>query len=500
MPTKKMQNRKGEDFLKLKDLIENIDVLETNVKDFDKDITDIAYNSKNAKEGCAFVCIKGFKTDGHEYIDEAIKNGARLVVVDEFFDTSKIDGKIDYIKTSNTRKALAVMSANFFGHPSKDFLLIGVTGTNGKTSTTFMIKSILEANSQKVGLIGTIKNMIGSKEIEAQHTTPESYDLQKLFWQMKNEGVDSVVMEVSSHSLELYRVYDCDFDVGVFTNLTQDHLDFHGTMENYFAAKLKLFEMSKKRVVNADDSWGKRIIEMYPDCVTYAKDSDAQVCTKNVKLFVNKNQFELWYNGKKEEITLNIPGLFSIYNSLAAAACCISLGIELDTIKKGLEDLKAVPGRFEIVESNERFTIVIDYAHTPDGLLNLMKTVDDVAEGRKVLLFGCGGDRDRTKRPIMGEIAGRMADFVIVTSDNPRTEDPLKIIADILEGIRKTNVEYVVIPDRYEAIKYAIKNAKENDFIVLAGKGHETYQILKDRTIPFDERKIVKDILKELRE
>lgn len=316
MLTKRMQNRKGEDFLKLLDLIENIDVLETNVGDFDKDITDIAYNSKNAKEGCVFVCIKGFKTDGHEYINEAIQNGACLVVVDEFFDTSKIEGKIDYIKTSNTRKALAVMSANFFGHPSKDFLLIGVTGTNGKTSTTFMIKSILEAHGQKVGLIGTIKNMIGSREIEAQHTTPESYDLQKLFWQMKSEGVDSVVMEVSSHSLELFRVYDCDFDVGVFTNLTQDHLDFHGTMENYFAAKLKLFGMSKKRVVNADDMWGKRIIEMYPDSVTYAKDSDAQVFARNIKLFVNKNQFELWYNGEKEEITLNIPGVFRFTTAL----------------------------------------------------------------------------------------------------------------------------------------------------------------------------------------
>ncbi|WAM31117.1 UDP-N-acetylmuramoyl-L-alanyl-D-glutamate--2,6-diaminopimelate ligase [Caldicellulosiruptor naganoensis] len=486
--------------MKVNKLIKGLNIIETNIKNFDEDIKDIAYNSKNVKDGFAFVCIKGFKTDGHEYIDEAIKRGAKLIVVDEFFDTSKLKDKVLFIKTSNTRKALSIISANFFEHPSKDFLLIGVTGTNGKTSTTFMIKSILEQSGHKVGLIGTVKNMIGQKEIEAKHTTPESYDLQKLFFEMKKENVDSVVMEVSSHSLDLHRVDDCDFDVGVFTNLTQDHLDFHGTMENYFAAKLKLFKMSKKRVVNNDDEWGRKIISIYPDSITYAKESSGDVMAKNIKLFVNKNQFDLCCKGQIQQITLNIPGIFSVYNALASAACAASLGIDLETIKKGLESVKAIPGRFEIVESNDKFTIVIDYAHTPDGLLNLMKTVDEVAKGRKVLLFGCGGDRDRTKRPIMGEIAGKMADFVIVTSDNPRTEDPLKIIEDILVGLQKTNAEYVVIPDRFEAIKYAIKNAKENDFIVLAGKGHETYQILKDRTIHFDEREVVKSILEELKE
>lgn len=485
--------------MKIKELIKDLNIIETNIEDFDEDIKDIAYNSKNIEDGFAFVCIKGFKTDGHEYIDEAIKKGAKLIVVDEFFDTSNLKDKVLFIKTSNTRKALSVISSNFFQNPSKDFLLIGVTGTNGKTSTTFMIKSILEQKGHKVGLIGTIKNMIGQKEIEAKHTTPESYDLQKLFFEMRKEGVDSVVMEVSSHSLELNRVDNCDFDVGVFTNLTQDHLDFHQTMENYFAAKLKLFKMSKKRIVNIDDEWGRKIVDIYPDSITYGINHKADICAQNIKLYVNKNQFELKQSDDKEEITLNIPGIFSIYNALAAASCAWALGIDLKTIKMGLESVKAIPGRFEIVESNEKFTIVIDYAHTPDGLLNLMKTVNEVAKGRKVLLFGCGGDRDRAKRPVMGEIAGKMADFVIVTSDNPRTEDPIKIIEDILVGLQKTNVEYVVIPDRYEAIKYAIQNARENDFIVLAGKGHETYQILRDKTIHFDEREVVKSILEELK-
>ncbi|WAM34397.1 UDP-N-acetylmuramoyl-L-alanyl-D-glutamate--2,6-diaminopimelate ligase [Caldicellulosiruptor morganii] len=485
--------------MKLSKLIEGLDIIRTNIQDFDQDIKDIAYNSKNVEDGFAFVCIKGFKTDGHEYIDEAIKRGARLIVVDEFYDTSRLEDKIPFIKTSNTRRALAIISANFFGHPSKEFLLIGVTGTNGKASTTFMIKSILGQSGHKVGLIGTVKNMIGEKEIEAKHTTPESYDLQKLFFEMKKENVDSVVMEVSSHSLELHRVDGCDFDVGVFTNLTQDHLDFHQTMENYFAAKLKLFKMSKKRVVNIDDEWGRKIASIYPDSVTYSKENGGDVVAKNIKLFVNKNQFELWHKDQSVSVTLSIPGIFSIYNALAASACAVSLGMDLKTIKEGLEALKAIPGRFEIVESNDRFTVVIDYAYTSDGLLNLMKTVDEVAKGRKVLLFGCGGDRDRAKRPVMGEIAGKMADFVIVTSDNPRTEDPIKIIEDILVGLQKTNVEYVVIPDRYEAIKYALQNARENDFIVLAGKGHENYQILKDRTIHFDEREVVKNILEELK-
>jgi len=485
--------------VKIRKLVEGLDIIETNIKDFEKEIKDVAYNSKKVEDGFAFVCIRGFKTDGHEYIDEAIEKGAKLIVVDEFYDTSSLKDKVEFIKTSNTRKALSIISSNFFEHPSKDFLLIGVTGTNGKTSTTFMIKSILEQSGHKVGLIGTIKNMIGQKEIEAKNTTPESYDLQKLFFEMRKEDVDSVVMEVSSHSLELSRVDNCDFDVGVFTNLTQDHLDFHGTMKNYFAAKLKLFKMSKKRVVNIDDEWGKKIVTIYPDSITYGINSKADICAANIKLFVNKNQFELWNRNDNELITLNIPGIFSVYNALAAAACASVLGIDLKTIKRGLESVKAIPGRFEIVESNDKFTIVIDYAHTPDGLLNLMKTVDEVAKGRKVLLFGCGGDRDRTKRPIMGEIAGKMADFVIVTSDNPRTEDPLRIIDDIVVGLQKTNVEYVIIPDRYEAIKYAIQNAKENDFIVLAGKGHETYQILKDRTIHFDEREVVRSILEELK-
>lgn len=479
--------------MKLKDLLKGLEIVESNI-DENIEIEGISYNSKNVKKNFIYVCIKGFKVDGHTFIDEAIKNGAVLVVVEDYTDNLNCY----YVKTNNTRKALAILSCNFFKNPSYDFNLIGVTGTNGKTSTTYMIKSILEEKGQKVGLIGTIKNIIGEKEFKTDNTTPESTDLQQLFWQMKNEGVDSVVMEVSSHSLDLYRVYGSKYDVAVFTNLTQDHLDFHGTMENYFNAKLKLFNMAKYACINIDDPWGQRLKDMLSkekEIITYAINNQADVCAKDVNIEVDKSIFTLVYKGQKQVVKLNIPGIFAVYNALSAASACIAKGMDLKTIAQGLIKIKSIAGRFEVVESNSKFTIVVDYAHTPDGLENLLKTVNSVAKGRKVLLFGCGGDRDRTKRPIMGEIAGKMADFVIVTSDNPRTENPLKIIDDILEGIKKTNTQFVVIPDRYEAIKYAISNAKENDFIVLAGKGHEDYQIIGTKKIHFDEREVVKQIL-----
>ncbi|MEZ0535662.1 UDP-N-acetylmuramoyl-L-alanyl-D-glutamate--2,6-diaminopimelate ligase [Caldicellulosiruptoraceae bacterium PP1] len=486
--------------MKFSDLIKVVDISELKLNE-DFVVNNVSCNSKEVNANDVFVCIKGFKTDGHLFINDAINNGAKAVIVDNFYDTHMLPENINYVKTSNTRKALAKLSAHLYNYPSKEMIVIGVTGTNGKTSTTYMIKSILEHKGIKTGLIGTIKNMIGYKVIPTERTTPESNDLQKLFYQMKQEDVKAVVMEVSSHSLELSRVDETDFDVGVFTNLTQDHLDFHQNMDNYFNAKLKLFKKSKKSVINIDDEWGKKIIENknIGDILCYSINDSSDVIAKNIKIFVDKSTFDIEYNGEVINIILNIPGYFSIYNALAAATTAIHLGIDLETIKNGLNKIKGISGRFEIVESNPKFTIVVDYAHTPDGIENLMRTVKTVAKGRKVLLFGCGGDRDRTKRPIMGEIAGNMADYVIVTSDNPRCEDPQKIIDDIIEGIRKTNVDYIVIPDRYEAIKYAIMNAKPNDFIVLAGKGHEDYQIIMNEKIHFDEREVVAKILEEIK-
>ncbi len=468
--------------MKLKDIL-----LSANV---DIDVSGISYNSRETKPGDVFVAVTGFQTDGHKYIKNAVENGAVCVVCER-----QVDGiDVPLIVVENSRKALAEMSCNFYGKPTEKLKLIGVTGTNGKTTVTYLVKAILEANGEKVGLMGTNKNMIGNAEYPTERTTLESLELQEFFDNMLKENCTYGVMEVSSHSLDLHRVTGCDYDVGAFTNLTQDHLDFHGDMENYFKAKCKLFDMCKTSVINADDAYGARIVDNVAcNKISYGING-GDLVAENIVYGATGVSFDCG----NMKINLGIPGEFSVYNALAAIGICKACGIDNSVIEGALNDAVGVKGRAEIVQCHKDFTILIDYAHTPDGLENILNSVRDFTKGRLVVLFGCGGDRDKTKRPKMGKVAGRIADFCIVTSDNPRTEEPDAIIRDILEGMDDAMADYVVIENRRDAIEYAIKQARKDDVIVLAGKGHENYQILKNGTIHFDEREIVKEVLNKL--
>jgi len=483
-----------EDIMKLSHLISNLCCIKTS-GDLNIEVRGIAYDSRAVSTGFVFVCVSGYNVDGHGFIDDAVKNGAVAVVVEK---EVKVPEGVSKVLVPNTRKALAEISSAYFGHPSRQIKLIGVTGTNGKTTTTYFIKSILEKAGQKVALLGTISNIIGDKIVEAKRTTPESYDLQEMFHEMINEAVDYCVMEVSSHSLELERVAGCTFNVGIFTNLTRDHLDFHKTFENYFNSKLKMFSQSKVAAVNVDDQYGREIVKRINiPVIGYSEKSSGDVTAENVVITSKVSTFTMKYKDQRVDISLPLPGRFNVYNALAAASACIAEGIPFQHIKEGLESVKGIPGRSEVIDSGRGFTIIIDYAHTADGLENILKTVREYAEARIITVFGCGGDRDKTKRPLMGEVSGNLSDFSIVTSDNPRTEDPEAIIEDIIPGVERSKGKYKVIVDRRSAIKEALSMAEDRDVVVIAGKGHENYQVLKDRTIHFDEREIVNEILKE---
>ena len=452
------------------------------------DITSIAYDSRKVTDNGLFVCIKGYETDGHNYAQAAVDNGAALIVAED-----KIDVDVPVVYVENTRRTLAELSCRFYGDPSKKFSLVGITGTNGKTTITYLIKSILEAAGKQVGVIGTNENIIGDKLLLTKSTTPttpNSLELQQLFTEMNHYGAEYVVMEVSSHALELDRVYGCKFDVGVFTNLTQDHLDFHKTMENYLNAKAKLFSLSEKGVVNYDDNGGKVIADR-AECADILKTGlhgDCDLKAENIRITSRGSQFDMIYGDKSYAVSVAIPGEFSVYNALCAAGAALQLGIDINDIIKGLETATGVVGRVEVVPTDTDYTVIIDYAHTPDGLMNIISCVKGFAEGKVITLFGCGGDRDNTKRPVMGEIAGRLSDFCVITSDNPRTEDPDAIIDEIEQGIKRTDGEYIKITNRREAIGYALDIADKGDVIILAGKGQETYQIIGKEKFDFDER------------
>lgn len=481
--------------MNLKKLLEGLDysVLQGNNS---LEISNIQYDSRKIQKGDVFFCIKGFNVDGHKFISSALKKGANAIVCEE--DIVEPMPNTAVIKVKDGRKALALCSANFYGRPAEKMKIIGITGTNGKTTSAFMIKSILEEAGYKVGLIGTIANYIGNQKLHSERTTPESLELHELFKKMVDNGVEYCVMEVSSHSLSLNRVYGIEFCQGMFTNLTQDHLDFHKTFDNYYNAKLELFKNSVNSIVNIDDSYGKKVLEdASNNKISYGIKEAADVKAENISIHPRGAEFKIFYKDNYENVELQIPGNYNVYNALGSAATCLNEGIDIQKVIKGLNRVQ-VPGRCEIVTKkyNLGFDVIVDYAHTPDGLQNILETAREFTKGRLISVFGCGGDRDKTKRPIMGKIGSELSNVAIITSDNPRTEEPDKIIGDVVAGIVKDN--YMVITDRREGIKKAMEIAKKGDVIVVAGKGHEDYQVLKDGTIHFDEREVIAEIVKEL--
>lgn len=469
------------------------DLIKTESKAGNTQILGITCDSRKVEKGFAFVCINGWTQDGHNYAKKAYDMGASCIICE------KSVGLPNEVIVSDTRAVYAQMSANWFGNPAKKLRLVGVTGTNGKTSVTYMIKSALEACGQKVGLVGTIQNMIGDEIVESHNTTPDAFELNRLFAKMVESGCTAAVMEASSHALAQKRIFNLDFEVCVFTNLTQDHLDYHKTMDNYLLAKKQLFSMCKTAVINIDNEYSDKIIEGI-DCkiVTVSADCDnSTYSAKSINYKPDGVKYQLVSDNSIDNILLNTGGKFSVYNSMCACVACLEMGCDPQKVTEAIAKIPGVKGRAEVVPCNRDFTVIIDYAHTPDGLENILNTFKECEKNRLIVLFGCGGNRDKDKRPKMGRIAAKLADYVIVTSDNPRNENPSDIIKDILEGIKNINTPYVVIEDRTEAINYAVKNAKKDDIIVLAGKGHETYQILADRTILLDEREIIAKALED---
>lgn len=480
----------------LKELTEGLKILEAR-GNTDVEITGIAYDSRKVKRGALFVCIEGTKADGHDYIGGALENGAAALLVQK--EVSAPEG-VTVVRVDDTRYGLAHVSDVFFGHPSRRLKLVGVTGTKGKTTTTYMIKSILEAEGQKVGLIGTIQNLIGDEVLYAERTTPESYDLQALFAEMLQKGVKSVVMEVSSQGLELHRVACCDFDIGIFTNITSDHIGpgEHGNFEEYLNAKAKLFKMCRKGLMNADSPYSGRIAENAScEILTFGTRPEADIRAESISKSSRGVEFDAVTPWFKESIALGLLGGFNVYNALAALGACGLMGVSSDAVREGLAKVK-VRGRVESVETGRDFSVIVDYAHNAFSLENVLNNLRDFVKGRLVCVFGCGGDRDKSRRFEMGEISGRLADFTVITSDNPRTEDPQAIIDNIETGIKRTGGSYVRIADRREAIRHSVRNAGSGDIILIAGKGHETYQMFKDKTIHFDDAEVVREVLDEL--
>lgn len=464
----------------------------------DVDIRRIEYDSRKVRPGDLFVCVVGTFDDGHRFAPMAVEAGASALLVEHLLPLD-----VPQVLVENSRIAMAEGSARMFDYPAEKMKMIGVTGTNGKTTTTYMIKSIAEEAGYKVGLIGTITNLVDNEVLETAHTTPESPDLHALFAEMVRQGVDVCVMEVSSHALDQNRVHGIQFDIGVFTNLTQDHLDYHKTIENYKNAKRKLFLSSNSAVYNADDGESQYMVAgmTYPILRTGIREN-AEVWAKEIDITPQGVQFDMQLPGEDlMHIRLHIPGLFSVYNALSAATACYLLGCRAIDIKRGLEKLLSVSGRIEPLPTGDKeFTLLLDYAHTPDALENVLKTIRGFAEARIITLFGCGGNRDHAKRPLMGEVVGRHSDYCIITSDNPRTEKPMEIIRMVEEGVIKSGCEYVVIENRLEAIRHALRMAERNDVVLLAGKGHETYQEINGVKNPFDEKKIVAEIVAEMDE
>ena len=482
--------------MKLKELLKGVAVIEA-AADLELEVENVYYDSRKVTENSLFVAISGFAADGNRFIPMALEKGAGAVVT-----AKKPEGEVPYILVENDRLALALIGANFYGHPAEAMTLIGVTGTNGKTSATLLLKQVLEKTlGAKVGLIGTMENLVGDEVIPTERTTPESLELQGLFARMRDAGCTHVVMEVSSHALTLDRVGGVHFQVAAFTNLTEDHLDFHKTMDAYCDAKAQLFARCDGAVINADDSYAPRML-MKAACpvITTSVAGSGSLTAENLELQSEGIRFTARMGEERAEVSLPIPGRFTVYNALTVMGVASHLGIGLADCAAALATATGVKGRVEVVPTPETpYSVLIDYAHTPDGLENVISSVKYVCKGRVITVFGCGGDRDPMKRPIMGEIGVKLSDIAVITSDNPRTEDPDAIIADILKGVDPSMGEYKVVTNRRKAIRYAMDIAKKDDIIILAGKGHETYQEINGVKHHLDEREEVAAHLSELR-
>lgn len=469
----------------------------------DVEVSGVEYDSKTVKPGDLFVAIPGFRFDGHTFAAEAVGRGAVALVGEREFG----DLELPQLLVGDSRAALAALAATYYGHPTHQFKLVGITGTNGKTTTSFLVESIFRAGGMKAGLMGTVESHIGDEVLPVVRTTPEASDLQKNFRRMADEGVEAAVIEVSSHALDLHRVDGCRFDVAVFTNLSRDHLDYHATVDNYFEAKNRLFDFDGVRgVINVDDEYGRRIAgKMGPRAIRYsagrwgqgqpAEISKTDIYAEDISLGPEGSIFRLHTPDGSSTVRINLPGAFNVANALSAAGSGVALGIPLEAIANGLAGLKGVPGRFERVHAGLDCTVIVDYAHTPDGLEKLLDAAREITEGKLISVFGCGGDRDRAKRPLMGEISARLADKTIVTSDNPRRENPNLIIDEIEAGVRNVeNADYEIVVDRREAITRALSLAGRGDVVIVAGKGHETGQVFADRTVDFDDRLVIAEI------
>ncbi len=480
--------------MKLKNLLLGVSVLECHA-DPEREITGVAYDSRKVQQDGLFVAIAGFASDGNRFIPMAMEKGAAVVLT-----AKKPEQDVPYVLVASDRLALAQVSANWFGHPAEKMKCIGITGTNGKTSATLLLKHVLEtARGAKVGLIGTMENQIGDEVIPTERTTPESYELQALFARMVQAGCQYMVMEVSSHAIALDRVGGVQYDVAAFTNLTEDHLDFHKTMENYCDTKAELFRRCRAGVFNRDDPWFARMTEKATCKVrTTSENGNADLCAENIRLYADHTCFTAVSAQEQAEVSLPIPGKFTVYNALTVLGIAQELGLSLQEAADALVTARGIRGRVEVVPTpGKPYTVLIDYAHTPDGLENVLSSVRGFCQGRLIAVFGCGGDRDPMKRPIMGRIGVQLSDLAIITSDNPRTEEPMKIIDDILAGVGSEPCK--VICDRREAIRYALQTAQEDDIIVLAGKGHETYQEINKVKYHLDEREEVARCLEEMR-
>ncbi|RQD66908.1 MAG: UDP-N-acetylmuramoyl-L-alanyl-D-glutamate--2,6-diaminopimelate ligase [Tindallia sp. MSAO_Bac2] len=486
--------------MKQKELLGNIEHV-IRQQCHDDDIKQIVYDSRKATPDSLFVCVPGEKVDGHDYAKEAITNGAKTLVVEK---TVELYSGINIIKVNSARQAMAQIASKFYGNPSAKLNVIGVTGTNGKTTITYLLRNIFEASQQKTGVIGTINNWVGNEKITTERTTPEAPDFQQLLKTMLAEGVKTCLMEVSSHSLSLNRVDATSFQVGLFTNLTEDHLDFHPDMEHYYKAKKKLFAMTRKaNVINADDPFGARMIkelesnEMTTISYGITEGGNLDLRAMDITMDFKGVHFIAKGLGMNHSISLPIPGKFSIYNALAAIAASRVMDIPQNNIVNALEKTKGIPGRFQRIDEFKDFGVIIDYAHTKDALENVLKSIRQFAGGRIITVFGCGGDRDTGKRSKMGKASGELSDYSILTSDNPRSEDPNNILQMIESGVKSTGGKYAIIENRKEAIRKAILMADKNDIILIAGKGHETTQTIGDKTDHFDDYEVALDVARE---